>query len=610
MSVWANGQILDTSDAHNYKSLEVYTVSVDGINDMNLDSALIDTLMFQFYDHYELFKSSGAYIDLGYEGSATLLLSSPAFEEMSTRLYLSAYEPILRQGSIQLYHTKTPWTRFNYTQGSNNLTYINGHHGQQFSERLSIGFDYERLSNHNYYYSNISNADRANLTDLYNTRFFGAYYTTDRRYEMTTSYTWINMQNLVSGGLTDLPFFEQTSGRTRLNNQAAQLSNANNLQNLHKLELTQYIRAFGKDSTKHHLSDYSSQWIINSMISSGIVQYEDNSPDSSFYRFTTGPINDSLKQQSINNSISYARKFGASSLILGVEHDHTKLFNGFTIHILNSSYLKVQGHHTVSKGITNIRGHGRFGLTGYNALDHHFELAASHKSNIWESYITVTEQNTTPSLLYQNNHAALYQWTSTLDKVSTLGLDGEVSLRVKGHKFGVNIQARSMSNMIYFMENDYAIHQSDEQISYFTGMLWASHGGRSGGYKLSVSRQYSSNQEVLPRPKWNCELSTYVQFRLFHKKLTTQIGAETRWFSEFNAPRYNPYTRQWHNTSDAFSYTPPLQLFMNAKIKNVCASVQAFHIQDGFVGESLYGSPFYPQTPRSLRFSLRWDFNN
>ena len=114
----------------------------------------------------------------------------------------------------------------------------------------------------------------------------------------------------------------------------------------------------------------------------------------------------------------------------------------------------------------------------------------------------------------------------------------------------------------------------------------------------------------MPRPAVSGTLDIFTNFRLFKKNLGVQVGAKSFWFSQFNSPSYNPYTRQWHLTNQTFDMYPPISVYANAKLKSVCFGVEFFHTQMQLMGANYYSSPGYPLMPRVLRLNIRWDLSN
>jgi hypothetical protein len=166
------------------------------------------------------------------------------------------------------------------------------------------------------------------------------------------------------------------------------------------------------------------------------------------------------------------------------------------------------------------------------------------------------------------------------------------------------------TNGIIFYQDENQIAQYNDDLSWLRAIISHHFTHDNFGSDLNLTFQKTSNQEVLPRPNTAISGNVYTQFRLFQKNLKVQLGVRSFWFSSFNSPKYNPYTRAWHNTNQSFESTPPIQVYTNAQVKSFCFGIEFFHTQQGLMGEDYYSSPGYPMMPRSLRLNIRWDLNN
>ena len=214
-----------------------------------------------------------------------------------------------------------------------------------------------------------------------------------------------------------------------------------------------------------------------------------------------------------------------------------------------------------------------------------------------------------PNFLENTLFSTAVQWSNSYSKVSVNQLFGDASIKLKDQTISGGIVAETSNGLIYYSGTN-----SIEQFNDFATLLKTqvnytikkSHFGAD----IKLVFQNSSNQQVLPRPNTSAFGNVYTQFRLFNKNLRVQLGAQTFWFSDFKSPTYNPYTRQWHNGTQNFSSSPPINLYTNARVKSFCFGIEFFHVQQGLMGNSYYSSPGYPLMPRSLRVNLRWDLNN
>jgi len=138
-------QILDTSSAHNYKPADVAVYNTDQLLFFTNEVSPFDTSLNLFYNYYPSYQNAFPFVDLGLEATPILTLSEKSTPSLSLRLGADQLTPYLYDDSIRIYQTTNPFTRLNYSQGTNEMLSIEVTHAQQISERLSFGVITEEL---------------------------------------------------------------------------------------------------------------------------------------------------------------------------------------------------------------------------------------------------------------------------------------------------------------------------------------------------------------------------------------------------------------------------------------------------------------------------------
>jgi hypothetical protein len=610
ISVLLKGQILDTSDAHNYRPISVTKVSERSMLFLNDDALAVDTPLNYFYNYYPTYKNNFPFLDLGQEGSAALSLSGPRANKLGFQLGISNLEPYFFNDSIHIYQTEKPFTRLNYSQGNNEMLTIEVTHAQQISKRLSFGVDYRRLKNQNFYYSNISNASNLRMSNLFNSKFYTGYYSKDRRYEMVFSYLWNKSRNVESGGLVSPDQFELLSGRNKVDNNEAAHSSAFGSQNQNKFTLLQFFRPQSnvKDSSKiHQLSRFNTQAYLKSSYEFYRSEFEDNFPDSLYYGFNTEPFKDSINLRSLQNEFGITANIKNIRLVVGLDHS----FNWVYMNESVSEYhnLNFKSAATASLKQFKINGRVDIGLFGYNQGDYDLLVDLSQKIKSFNINAGFRSQLIEPMFLYQTFISKGVSWNNNFVKTSTNQLFGGLSLGNSKHKLDIYSFLETSLNPLFFGA-DTSVKQYDDLVSLFSFKASYQYTSKIFGFETFSIYQESSNQQVLPRPRLSAQANVYAQFRLFQKNLLVQTGVRGYWFSEFNAPRYIPITKQWHNTDVAYTAYPPFNFYVNSKVKSFNFGVELFHVQMGLMNGAYYSSPAYPLMPRTMRLNIKWDLNN
>lgn len=607
-SLALKAQLLDTSQAHNYKPLEVYRVAEEGLDWLNEDSSAMDTSMNRLASSY-LGQAGLPFMDLGFEASPTYNLTSAEVAPMRFELGVPSLERFFYDNELHRYHSDRPFTRLKYSQGANEFIYIEAKHGQEISRRLTIGVDYRRLKNQNFYFSNISNADRIRFSNLFNTKFYTGYYTKDRRYEMLVGFLWNKNQNVESGGLEDPEDFISKSGRTKTNNNPVLLSSASNGLVEHSYFLKQYFRLKGAPLDSQHKSDlgrFHSQFVLKTAFSFKRAEFEDESPDSSYYGVALDELYDSLSHRSISNQFFWQARLKEQAVHLGAEHRFDHLYQDSNAYNYQSLYAF--GHYRMS-GKTNAQLRAEYGLSGYNQGDYDLWIRASRSVGGFRLGLAANSRSVQPNFLHTQfvNSAVSWILLSPL-KTRHLGLKLSASKSWKSSHLQIAAHIHRYQNIIFWDSSVLTAQQGNANLNALTinYQIFSKH----HGLEVKLAAQQSSNQAVLPRPQILANGRYYVQFQLFNKQLTTQLGVNSEWYSNYNAPVWDPLIRQWRNRNTTFEYSPPLGLFLNAKVKSFHFGFNFYHIQQGLMGEDYFRSPNYPMMPRVFRLNIQWDLAN
>lgn len=606
----AHSQILDTSENHRYKPLEVDQIEVRDILFLSLDSTAIDTTLNRFYNYYPAYGSLYPAIDLGLEASPILLLDQTNENDLNLNLGVSNMQPYFYDKNIHIYQTKRPFTRMSYSQGANEMINIDLTHAQQISERLAFGLDYRRIKNQNLYYSNVANISTLRMRSLFNTKFYTSYYTYNRKYEIVTSYVWNKSVNAETGRLQSDSFFNSLGGRDKIDNNAASYTQAFGSQAQNTFKISQFYRPGGKstDSTiDHTLSQFKSQFYLNTELDNRRVEYEDLAPDSANYAANLSAFEDSIYHRTLSNEAGILVTLKPLTLAASITHAYNRIYTNGVSEVYNNVYINGKGRLAIKQFA--IDAEARFGVLGYNLGDYHIQGNASTKWKKFKVRAGILSQLVEPNYLAQSFSSQAVQWTNNFSKISINQLKGDASIALKDQTISGSIVAETSNGLIYYSGTNSINQYTDFATLLKTQFQYAVH-KKHFGTDLKLILQNSSNQQVLPRPNTSVYGNVYTQFKLFKKNLRVQLGAQTYWFSSFRSPVYNPYTRAWHNSDINFDSYPPINLYTNARVKSFCFGIEFFHIQQGLMGTDFYSSPGYPMMPRRMRLNLRWDLNN
>ena len=301
------------------------------------------------------------------------------------------------------------------------------------------------------------------------------------------------------------------------------------------------------------------------------------------------------------------KTIGNYSISSSIIHDFSSIYQDTIKESFQNLYFNTKAVIKLNK--INFRPQAKIGVLGYNAGDYSIDGILSTSFNNFNVIGGFSIQKVEPTFMQNEFRSNAVQWQNDFSKISINQLHGSVSTNLINHFFKFDITAENTNGLIYYHDED-KIAQYDNNLSWLRAIVSHQFLHDNFGSDFNLTFQQTSNQAILPRPKTAISGNIFTQFKLFQKNLKVQLGVRSFWFSSFNSPKYNPYTRAWHNTNQSFKSTPPIQVYTNARVKSFCFGVEFFHTQQGLIGENYYSSPGYPMMPRSLRLNIRWDLNN
>ena len=124
-----------------------------------------------------------------------------------------------------------------------------------------------------------------------------------------------------------------------------------------------------------------------------------------------------------------------------------------------------------------------------------------------------------------------------------------------------------------------------------------------------LTYQSSSDDDILPLPKFNVYSNFYIDFRIA-RVLQTKLGVDLRYFTKYYGLAYSPMIGQYAVQDEATRIKvgnyPQLNAYVNFSLKRTRFYVMYHHFNqsDG----RYFWSPHYPMNPASIRFGLSWNF--
>ena len=234
-------------------------------------------------------------------------------------------------------------------------------------------------------------------------------------------------------------------------------------------------------------------------------------------------------------------------------------------------------------------------------------------------------RNERPSFYYRHYMARNAWWDNdNLNKMFHARVNA--SLRYKDTQIGVSLE--NIQNYTYFEETLTPFENSDNYTSYrhTIGVAQASKNVQLLGITLNqdfhwgifnweneLAYQVSSNKAVYPVPAFSAYSNVYLLFHIA-KVLRTEIGADVRYFTRYNAPAYSPIIGQFA-VQDAQYATrignyPIINAYANFHLKRTSFYLMASHVNYSSGAGRPFLVPHYPLNRLTIHFGVSWNFVN
>ena len=124
-----------------------------------------------------------------------------------------------------------------------------------------------------------------------------------------------------------------------------------------------------------------------------------------------------------------------------------------------------------------------------------------------------------------------------------------------------------------------------------------------------ITYQTSTMKDVLPLPTLTTYHNLYFAFKIA-KVLSCELGADLKYFTEYEAPDYSPAIGQFTTQNPLkrmiIGNYPLISAYANFALKRCRFYVQYYHINqsDG----RYFWAPHYPMNPGAFRFGISWNF--
>lgn len=242
-------------------------------------------------------------------------------------------------------------------------------------------------------------------------------------------------------------------------------------------------------------------------------------------------------------------------------------------------------------------------------------------------------RNETPLYYYRHYHGAAAWWDNTsFSNVFRSRVNGMLSWRktrvkvafetIQNYTFFQEIQSMNTSDVIIpaGKEPDYSVSgvhygvmakQADKNIQVLSAALCQDLKFGPVVWENEWTFQQTSDSQVLPLPKLNVWSNLYLHFYVA-KVLRTDIGADVRYFTKYDAPAYSPligqYAVQDTDHRVQIGNYPWINVYANFHLKTCRFFVMMSHVNCR--AGNYFLAPHYPTNQRTFRLGISWNFFN
>ena len=247
---------------------------------------------------------------------------------------------------------------------------------------------------------------------------------------------------------------------------------------------------------------------------------------------------------------------------------------------------------------------GEFRLTG--ELQTRFNLFNKELSLKANGHI----KNVTPAFFQRHFYSRYFWWENKLKNTKQVYVGGEA--KIEATKTTLSAGVESIENYVFFNAEGVP-QQSNNNIQVVTARVKQDFHYKAFGWENEVAYQLSSEEAELPLPKITAYSNIYLATKLA-KVLTVQVGADAHYFTEYDAPYYEPATQQFQLQRKGHEMKvgnyPLVNAYINFHLKQTRFFLMMYNISTLFTDPNYFSLANYPLNPMHLKFGISVNFNN
>jgi len=505
---------------------------------------------------------------------------------------------------IKHYNPYIPYSEISYAMGNEEENLLRVTLGNQLSERLYIGLDFDVETTLGLFTNQRVSSNQFQINSAFNTF--------NKRYGVYINFIRNKFKFGENGGLTDDYYYEDTT-QTDRQILAVNLNYATNTIKNNYYALNQYFYLGGLPDDTMGRTKFG-KLFLNTDYSTNYRLYEDQ--DTSYYENqfldTLGTF-DSVYTNSFHTAFGWTNDQNKLTQHLGISarinYNYSEYFDGqnkFFFNYLSPQidiflrtklfYVLVSGKYQTKMENSSSIDIGNGDLTFNGDIQFHLR---KFKLNAGLDFYNTSPQ--IKSWHYYSNH---FMWDHTLHKQTTINLNGSVEL--KGYKLSTEII--NISDYVYFDEKTLP-QQYSGSIALLKLRFKKRFVFKKFGASLMGLYQSSSNTEYLRIPTFTGRASIYFTFPLFKGALYVHPGFDLTYLTSYYADYYDPAMMQFRIQNDKkVDDQIYANFFINFKIKRARIFVMYSHFNTLWGKYNYFLVTHYPQQDAALKFGISWRF--
>ena len=589
----------------------------------------IDSSFNQYYTENPLYKNDVGGVSLGVEGTASEYFNFFKREELPLFPFMKWNLPYTYTPStMPFYNTKTPYTELAYwgtlfADRQKEETNIKFLHTQNLSPSLNISILYQRFGGAGMLQNEKSDDRTLALTFNY----------IGDRYLAQGGYIYNKVERKENGGISDLFMYKDTIVDVRTI--PVYLSDASSIMKRSTFFLSHslgvplnFLRKrdsldFG-EGTMVWFGHYGEYTTYSRHYYDAISLSDTQARELYHNNFFINPTqsNETYKVESFDNRLfvrlqPWAPDAIVSQINAGIGYQMVGYLTFRPEFYISGNKYRHQNNPYLHFGASGLfrkyfkwDAIAKYNIGGYYSND--FELDANIRFSLYPieegvhlaGRLFVSSITSNPFFYsYFSNH---YKWENDFAKETQTRVEAKLSIprwKLEGF-FGYAM----LKDRVY-MDQSAQPQQNGDAVNVVTAYvqknfrLWRLH------FNNRILFQNSSNQEILPLPKFAVNLRYFLEFDVVKNVMKAQLGADLTLHSKYYMPGYDPALGMFYNQREMeVGGRPYLDLFLNLQWKRACIFVKGGNIGQNSLSKEYFSAYRYTRPQTHLKFGLFWPF--